>query len=214
MVGKLITFDGVSGSGKTTHAQRIADILQMKYVSFFETFRLIVGVREMLTGEDSYGSWYTALQHLALFRGMIDGDTEWSRHQNGVVMDDGMFHVLPWFEETSNIDKMHAHQRMCIDAFRTGLTIHGGKEPDISFYLHTDRTVSTQRVFDRINSNMKTAIKLRSDADSAWLDTREKRVWEFRAAEIPYLHIIDASEPVDQVTEEILWIIESEGVRQ
>ena len=214
MTGKLITFDGRSGSGKTTQSEKIAELLGMKCMSFFEMYRTIVGLRDALVSNDnnSDGSGFLVLQHLAMVRGLFDGRTTWSRHPKGVVIDGGMFSVLPLFNQEGEIDMRYEHQRSDINLFRQCLSFRGGIEPEASFYLRVDPETTVERVVGRISGHPTTNEPIALEAGTKEAIVRQEGTWDFRAAEIPYLHIIDASGSEEATTKRILSILETEGI--
>ena len=98
------------------------------------------------------------------------------------------------------------------DVFTRILTCYGGEEPIASFFLYMSGADRINRLLKREATNRKYTINeidisVESDIDGTFLE-----MCQYLSPKVPYLHIIDASRSCEQVTADILAILDGKGV--
>ena len=202
----IITFDGHSGAGKTTQANKIAALLNLKYVVLTPLRKIIsefyVEAVERFPWDLSFDN---VLRNLSTFRGMQQGRRGWNK---GFVLDDDFFKVLVEFHGSQ--EKVEI-----LNLFRKALVIDNGREPDASFYLHVDSAErETRRIYrdQKDSPNIYHIDEIKISNTSTPQEHEHFKFWEWLASEVPYLHIIDGTQDEETVTSDIVTILGEKGI--
>ena len=199
----IITFDGHSGSGKTTQSIKVARHLGLECVSFWTLQEIVDMYLLQVAGTPSKGI-ASVLRNLMAIRGMQDGHKGWNQHK-GYVFENGFFSILSGFYNSGEKDLM-------LDLFLKALRLCNGQEPVLSFLLKTTYVESMYRVYRR--QGRGSFLKERQDIDEyAKRDDKWSKFWEWLDSQLPYLYIIDGMQPEESVTADIMQILRKKEIK-
>ena len=200
----IITFDGYSGSGKTTQSVKVSEMLGFPmvnikdYVWNVDDFFVENGHRR-LTG------WEGALRDAAILHVMR---RQWLKNE-GVVVEDRWFKMLADLQYDYEEDLDEA-----IDLYRKILRFTGGVEPCVSFYLDVSYVESRCRATYRNHGIQMTTEEKKKLHSSHFIDyhTKFRQFWKWLGEKVSYLHIINGEQPEEAVTAEIIQILCDNGI--
>ena len=196
---KIITFDGLSGAGKSTQTKRLVEHysglnvgqIEGKFWTMFELTRLLFNSGDF---EHLSDDMTELLQAGILYRMMVSNG---KKHRYDILILEELIgsHFLRF---TNNIR-----------FFREMLTVKSGVEPAASFYIDVPLNELYRRRFHRAAKHYKGTISI--DVDTSVIPNEDRRItekWVALSEQIPYLHIIDGTQSIDAVFEEIISIID------
>ena len=193
----LITFDGLSGSGKTTQARKLAKLLDLRVYNPFADQNFMHHFFYTMTR--SYEISNLVLGNIALFN--IKTQQFLRENRKGYIVEERFFTLLA--ELDSN------ELPMALDIFRKGLKLGGLYEPSASFYIHVPPSISTIRVFNRVRKRhgLET-VKFEDIQEQSEIGD----AWKWLESNLPYFHIINGLQDEDSVTQDIMTILQKEGI--
>ena len=196
----MITFDGISGAGKSTQSNKLGKLLNIPVCTMVPIQNITNEYYRMVVGTHPRGFSYI-LRDLSIIRTMQLKPHGWKRN----IVVDNFFRSLADFRESKDIEA-------AIDVFRKSLYIAGGIEPVASFYLDVPRVKCSERLIRRNNPSLIDFSKAKNpDAERDW-DISFQAFWQNLASKLPYLHIIDGTQAEEVVTAEILDILLGESI--
>ena len=196
---KIITFDGRSGAGKSTQMGLLLEHysglnigqIEGKLWTMFELTRLLFNSGDF---EHLSDDMTEMLRVGMLYRMIVSSE---KKHGYDILILEDFFgaHFLRFTND--------------VRFFREMLTVKSGREPAASFYIDVPHNERHRRRFHRAakhdNGIMSTDVDTSVILDS---DRRTTEEWVALSEQIPYLHIIDGTQSIDAVFEEIISIID------
>ena len=196
---KIITIDGYSAAGKSTQTQRLTEHygglnieqIEGKFWTMFDLTRLLFTLAEFEYLSDDMTE---LLRAGMLYRMMVSNG---KRHGYDILIIDEFFgtHLLRFANN--------------IRFFREMLTVQSGIEPVASFFIDVPTNERHTRKFYRGSKFNEETISI--NLDTAVISDEDRRTteqWLALSEQIPYLHIIDGTQPIDAVSKEIISIVD------
>ena len=199
---KLITFDGISGSGKFTNSVKLCDHLGIERVN--DTAFTVM--KHMIESNLFFND---PILRPVLWFGIVklSHKLDWQKRE---IFTLGGFwqHIIECFAWTDISDNRDA----LMDAFDTIILTNAEDiYPICSFYLNVNTRETRIRVIKRDNPNagdiqIDEVRELGGDKEQ---DKRFREVANWLSDRYPFFHIIDASQPEDKVFDEIVRLTEA-----
>ena len=203
---KIVTLDGYSGAGKSTQMA-----LLLEHYNEFDSRRIRRQFRQTqyladklfdLSGCPFTDDTPRLLWYVMFYRMMVSyGET----HGCQLLILDEFF--LKPLSENMNPSDLDDGVRF----FREMLTFQSGREPAASFFIDVPANKRQTRTFYRDTNHDNETISINLDRDVISDEDRyTTEKWVALSERIPYLHIIDGTQPVDAISKEIISIVDGE----
>lgn len=179
----LITLDGSSGAGKTTHVESLKKDHAIPQCHF-RGLAHNIGFKIMDDNYSSFGhtSPLCILHELVSLK--LAQKERWNK-RNGIIV------VVDFWERFIQCQE-NVRDRGFLNFYREMLNLWGGYEPDLSLYLRITEKESRRRVAER------EGVMLR-DEGAKPIDIVHQQIFkqnsDWLAKELPYFQIVDAMEP-------------------
>ena len=183
----IITMDGRSGAGKSTQSKIIARKYGLAYRNFSCLTREVVNVYWEEVGRNKF-------HPNLMLPGLLEYSTAVRADRRKIVIDESLFYPFLQNQSATGFDRWNEYNWYFDFLSMYRLT------PDHSFYLVLDYDTAQERRRMRGDSGYKTAKD--SEKEEVMF-----RYWQEMERRIPFLHLIDSSQSVEEVTSDILeWI--------
>ena len=202
----IITFDGRSGSGKTTCSRKVAKLLDLPVVSNFPVRQVLFNFFRISAGDIKRKSdfWETLLE-LLIFHRMRVGS---NRQPDDFVLDDGLFSVLFQYREHKDFDNL-------LNFFLQSFSLSSVPPPDFSFYLYVKSEWCGERKIYRSQNRGKFTVKnLDLGVTDTLFDLDDERIefWKGMEGRVPNFYAVDGMQPEESVMADIVSILERAGI--
>ena len=183
----IITIDGRSGAGKSTQARIIAKKYGLVCRNFSHFTREVCDVYWKEVGRNKF-------HPNIMLPGLLEYSTAVRADRRKIVIDESLFHPFCQNQSVTGFDRWNEYNWYFDFLSTYRLTPHH------SFYFLLDYETAQKRR------------RMRGESVHMDAKVREKeevyfRYWQEMERRIPFLHLIDASQPVEKVTSDILeWI--------
>ena len=174
----IITFEGLSGGGKTTQAERLAKKIGFEPVAFFRQMSAIRILLDTARDDDSRSHIFPLSANMMLLHSVSDAN------RKNVIVHDPQFlsFLAPFFP----------HQKDFIKAWLNWLDTTYLK-PVASFCLKLDKNTVIQRTLGR-------PVPVLYDD---WEADRAFQFYDCLDRHLPYFHIIDGTKNADEISVDI-----------
>lgn len=203
---KLITFDGMSGSGKSTNHQKLCDHLNIKrvYDNIFSVIRQAID-HHLFSGLDLRLVLWMAMVQLSWY-------LSW-KHKDILVLSGYWQYIVDYFRFQKERDNRRDE---IMDAIDKILFMDDKPAPLCSFYMNISSYKSKLRFLSREAYYGLAEDKLENLTVGGVEDTEIARQNDARLQEIvnwlsdryEYFHIIDADRPLDEVFSDVKHIVD------
>ena len=195
----IITFDGHSSVGKTTQAKILSEKLGIPDVNVNSEFTVVERFFRVANSSSHARPLAHVLQGLTTVMSMRE---KWG--PDFILADHFLRLLMPAWRQDM-LDEV-------FDVFRGILTCCGGEEPVASFFLYMSGADRINRLLKREAANRKYTINevdisVEGDIDEPFLE-----MCQYLSPKVPYLHIIDANQDCEQVTDDILKVLRNRGL--
>ena len=188
----IITIDGYRASGKTTQAKKLTEILGIPVFSrWYSLLHMKTAILNNANLKPRHLSKLFGTLQLLYAYPLKDG-----------IIEDSFWTGLRDFKE-EQLDG-------AIDLFMSALHLGGLSNRIISFLLDVPRFQAETRFYERVAEDRPLKPKnIELIADKLDLDKPHRLFWNSLAERVPFLHIIDGTAPIDEVTQTMMTIIKS-----
>ena len=180
----IITIDGRSGAGKSTQSRIIAKKYGLAYRNFSCLTREVVNVYWEEVGRNKF-------HPNMMLPGLLEYSTAVRADRRKIVIDESLFYPFLQNQSATGFDRWNEYNWYFDFLSMYRLTPHH------SFYLLLDYETAQQR--RRMRGD-----RVRKPAKDSEKEEVYFTYWQEMERRIPFLHLIDASQPVQKVTSAIL----------
>ena len=192
----LITIDGHSGSGKTTHVKAVSSALNIPignmYGSNFTLTTAIVSAARLMFRAPfrGYVPLYTKILAFHTLEPPCVVDHFWE----------------PFFDVSrKDIDTL-------ITIFRHSLSLCGRSEPNLSIYLDIPRNIGLYRALNRDHPGSAVLANMSPKREEH--ERKRRSIYQLLESTIPYFHVVDANQSIQDVTVNIRRLLDDAGVER
>ena len=201
----MVTFEGLSGCGKTTQADRLAGCLGSSVVEVidpFSEFFKFWGLRKINVGVQK---WVSLFMYMGMFHASrVHAVEGWDKFEYPVFED--LFYPVRRLFFHGDLEE----SKRVVDLFLEGLVSGGGRVPLASFYLRVPVELAYERKIRRdVRDN--SGVDLRGMSVSSTGKGQYPVFWEWLAKVLPFVYVIDGRLTEDEVFNEVRNVLS--GVR-
>ena len=184
-----VTLDGISGAGKSTQCGILMRKFNYKFPRFLALFAAVEAIPSIMSAGSEYATLFANLHTIHCMP-----------PENSIMEDF-------WRPFTNFRELPESDLSPLVALFRQAIQLNNRPEPDLSIYIHTPQDLAEARRFQRSKRIYTSPSAVKRKKKWEEYDYNLYTMWERIASQVPYFHIVDGRQSVEEITEQIVMLL-------